>query len=133
MTLLSSHARGDTKAWDTFGILQGKIPKGGISGSQGACILNVAKSAQVAFPLAAGTMPVPCLWHQGPASPAVHPFPSFQLCPQWLLPVTGERRDLFYCSMAKSVSPSLGYPFLSFAHFSLLGWTCLTCGLTEFL
>ena len=114
-------------------VLQGKIVKMGISESQGACTLNVAKSAQVTFLLAADTMPVPCLWHQGPACPAMHPFPPFQLCPQWLLLVTGELRDLSYSSVAKSVSPSLGHPFLSFAHFSLVGWTCLTRGRIEFL
>ena len=87
-----------------------------------------------------GRLPTGSRYHAGPVSvapgtciPAVHPFPSSQLRPHWLLPVTGEHRDLFYCSMAKSVSPSLGYPFLSFGNFSLLGWICLTCGLTEFL
>ena len=51
MALLSSCPGTDHEAWDTFGVWQGYVPKSGISGSQSACILSVAKPAQLTFPL----------------------------------------------------------------------------------
>lgn len=80
-----------------------------------------------------GRLPAGSRYHAGPVSvapgtclPGSAPLPILSALPQWLLPVTGELRDLFYFSMAKSVSPSLGHPssplpiFLSWVGYVLL-------------
>lgn len=61
--LLSSCARTDHEASNNVGILQEWVPKSGIYGSQGECILNVLPAAR---PLPLGTTPVPRTRHREP-------------------------------------------------------------------
>lgn len=94
VALLSSCPSTDHEACDTFGVWQGYVPKSGTFGSQSACILHVAKPAQLSFPLNEALRPSRVCGTGASLTLLSAPPPP----PPWVLPVTAEVRDLVNCS-----------------------------------
>lgn len=101
--LLSSCAR-THKASNNVGILQEWVPKSGIYGSQGECILNVLPAAR---PLPLGTTPVPSTRHRKPLTLASGASPTFSVPPDGFW---SEAKHVF--SYLPAISSPVNSPFL---------------------